>query len=198
MRIICKSLSVTLLCIVFSTSARAQVSYTVPDPSFEIAQPTNNTCWTTAATMLLSWKAKSPLAIKDVASQAGATYLALFTTTDTGLNSSNKATFLSALNLTAEPPQSYSAQALESKLRLWGPLWITTAEGDESNFSIHARVLLGISGDGTGSGTTLVIVDPADGARHIESLDDFTKKLETVARSDYGSGADVRPLIVHL
>jgi hypothetical protein len=74
---------------------------------------------------------------------------------------------------------------------------VTTAEPGGKKFSIHARILVGVMGDGSGAGTTLTIADPADGAKHFENLDAFTNKLETVAKSDYGAGADVRPLIVH-
>jgi hypothetical protein len=172
------------------------VNYTVPEPIFIIKQPTDNICWATVAAMLTSWKAGQLRSIEDTMQSAGSLFVTLFQT-NTGLGTRDKASFLRALHLTAEPPATYTAPALESKLRLWGPLWITTAEGPQSNFSIHARVLTGIMGDGSGSGTTLIIADPADGSKHLEKLHDFTSKMETLARSDYGDGADVRPLIVH-
>jgi len=180
-----------------NTTAAQDVNYMVPEPFFVIAQPTSNTCWATAATMLKSWKAGQLLSIDSVMQTAGDPFPILFSTNQP-LGRSDKVKFLQALALTAEPPASIGAQGLESKLRLWGPLWITTAEPDGQSFSIHARVLIGIMGDGSADETTLTIADPADGAKHLESLGDFIKKLETVARGDYGDNADVRPLIVHL
>jgi hypothetical protein len=176
--------------------AAQQVNYVVPEPTFLIKQPKPNACWATAAAMLQSWKAKALLSIDKVVESADPTYLLVYKS-DSGLSARDKAGFLNALHLHSEPPATYSAQALEAKLRLWGPLWVTTAEPAGKNFSIHARVVMGITGDGSGSGTILIIADPDDGAKHTESLDAFTQKLSTLARSDYGSGADVRPMIVH-
>ncbi len=194
-------LVVALLGLVFgpasSTAVAQNINYMVPEPFFVIAQPTPNTCWAAAATMLKSWKAGQLLSIDSVMQAAGDPFPVFFKT-DQPLNTENKVKLLQALALTAEPPASIGATGLESKLRLWGPLWITTAEPDGQNFSIHARVLIGIVGDGSADGTTLTIADPADGAKHLESLGDFTKKLEAVAKADYGANADVRPLIVHL
>ncbi len=185
-----------LICLIDGAASAQAVNYVVPNPFFDMQQPNNNSCWATAATMLASWKAKSKLPISTVTGQAGVKYVQLFKN-NKRLSSSDKVLFLSGLHLVAEPPATYTAQALESILRKWGPLWITTAEGPADDFSVHGRVVKGIMGDGSGDGTTLLIADPADGTTHPESLNSFTAKMATLARSDYGSGADVRPLIVH-
>jgi papain like cysteine protease AvrRpt2 len=38
-------------------------------------------------------------------------------------------------------------------LREHGPLWITADEDPSAKFSVHARVLIGLRGDGTPDGT---------------------------------------------
>lgn len=176
------------------------LNYDVSEPVFLIKQPKDNACWATVATMMKSWKSKQLLSIDAVLEAAdkasGGSYSATYRL-DSGLSSSDKPGFLRAVGLRAEPPASYTPQAIESKLRLWGPLWVTTAEPSGARFSIHARMVIGIMGDGSGTGTTLVVVDPSDGAKHIESFDSFVKKTEVLAKADYGSNADVRPLIVH-
>lgn len=168
----------------------------VKEPTFAIKQTKTMGCWATVATMLQSWHDGSLSSIQAVLATAGGNYPALYLS-NAGLSSLEKPGFLRALHLTTEPPASYTAEALEAKLRLWGAMWVTTQETDGHQAFIHARLILGITGDGTSNGTTLFIADPADGQKHVESLGEFTSKIEALARSDYGKGADVRPLIVH-
>jgi hypothetical protein len=172
------------------------VNFMVKEPTFAIKQVKTMGCWATVATMLQSWHDGNLLSIQSVLATAGADYQGLYLS-NAGLSSLQKPAFLHALHLTAEPPASYTAEALEAKLRLWGPLWVTTQETDGQQAFIHARLILGITGDGSSNGTTLFIADPADGQKHTESLGAFTSKMEALAKSDYGSAADVRPLIVH-
>jgi hypothetical protein len=60
------------------------------------------------------------------------------------LKGSDKPEFLQALGLVAEPPMSFSVQGFERLLRANGPLWITTDEDPSEDFSVHARVLVGL------------------------------------------------------
>src|SRR5262249_17081632 len=46
---------------------------------------------------------------------------------------------------------------------------------------IHARVLIGMYGDGTIDGTRMVFIDPADGQRHEKSFLSFQQSFEQVA-----------------
>ena len=186
-----------LLCLYPFAAARSQhVGYTVPEPTYKLMQPSPNSCWATAATMLVSWKAGHSMTTDSVMTQAGPHFAQVFRA-DTGLLGEDKAPFLAALQLKAEPPASYSAQALESALKRWGLLWVTTNEAPGTHVSVHGRILSGILGDSSGDGTTLLLIDPDDGKTHTETLTAFTAKLESVARLDYGQNADVRPLIVH-
>jgi hypothetical protein len=75
---------------------------------------------------------------------------------------------------------------------------VTTDEGSSGkNFAVHARVLTAIKGDGTPNGTQFTIVDPADGKVHTETVTQFVKKFEQVAKDDMGVGAELRPQVVH-
>jgi hypothetical protein len=179
-----------------STLRAQSVNYSVPEPTFAIKQVETMGCWATATTILASWKAHNLLSVEKVLTSAGGPYPDIYKS-NVGLFPVDEPGFLNALHLKAEPPASYTPQAIESKLRLWGPLFVTTAETSGRKVFVHARVILSIAGDGTGPGTNLIIVDPDDGQRHLESFTDFVKKTETLAKVDYGDGADVRPLIVH-
>lgn len=172
----------------------SSIGYDVPGIVAPIRQPSDNVCWATAATILYSWKRNASLDIAQVMDSVGGDYRSKFDA-DMGLSASEKPDFLTRMALRAEVPQSYTIPGWEALLRRNGPLWVTTAEG--SGFSIHARVLTGIKGDGTAAGTSFKIVDPGDGAVHSETVETFLRKFEGVARQDLGTGGDLRPQIVH-
>ncbi len=61
---------------------------------------------------------------------------------------------------------------------LSGPLAIVTALP-----AFHARIMVGISGDGTPGGTTVDLIDPAGGTRYRQSFAVFNQSFEAVATS---------------
>jgi hypothetical protein len=188
-------LCATLIC---GPTLRGQsVNFSVKNPTFQIEQVKTMGCWATALTMLRSWKEGKLLSIEDVLKSAGGPYLDMYNA-NIGLSPLDEPAFLTASKLKAEPPATYTPQAIETKLKLWGPLAVTTAHGSGKQVYVHMRVILGIAGDGTAKGTMLTIADPADGQNHIVSFDDFIAKTADLAKLDYGVGADVRPLIIHL
>lgn len=170
------------------------IEYTVPGIVEAIQQPSGMTCWATAATMMQSWRNDASYTIEAVMDSAGPAYRAKFDADD-GLGAGEKPMFLRRLGLRSEVPMSYTIQGWERLLRQYGALWVTTAEG--ANFSIHARIIAGIRGDETADGTTFSIVDPADGQRHTETITDFVRKFEDVARQDLGHRGELRPQVVH-
>lgn len=63
-----------------------------------------------------------------------------------------------------------------------GPLWLTIDEDTSCGFSIYARVLTGMSGNGTIENTTLIFTDPGHGGRVVrESFQAFAEKFEDKA-----------------
>ena len=146
--------------------------------------------------MLRSWKQQTRRDIPSVMDEAGPQYRLMFDHNN-GLSAADKEAFLQTMNLKTEPPATYTGSGILDLLRNFGPLWVTTKPPESKNFSIHARIVIGITSSGSDQDTFLTLVDPADGSRHPESLKDFTSDMEAVAKSDYGNGADIRPLIVH-
>jgi hypothetical protein len=177
-------------------SARADgaVNYVVPGIVPLLTQPSSMTCWATVGTMLTSWKNNSSYDIPTALAAIGQKYVDMFNANQ-GLAPGDKQAFLTAMGATFEAPQNYLASGWDQLLRQYGPLWVTTAEG--AGFSIHARILTGISGDGTFDGTTLTIADPADGQLHTETVTAFAQKFEAVAIGDLGSSGELRPQVVH-
>jgi hypothetical protein len=154
------------------------MSYRVPGIVVPVRQPSSMTCWATVTTMMLSWREQASLTIERALDRIGQVYVDKFHNNQ-GLAADEKGPFLAAVGLQAEPAQSYSLEGWLQLLKTYGPLWVTTDESQtDGRFAIHARILVGMSGDGTPNGTQLVIVDPAIGAEIIEDFSTFITKFE--------------------
>ena len=162
-------------------SAYAAVNYTVPGIVPVLAQPSSMACWATVYTMLYSWKRQQSLTIEAALGALGQKWLNIYTD-NTGLPGSEKSNFVRAAGLIAEPPMNPSMQGWEEMLRNYGPLWLTTNENPGQGWAIHARILVGIHGDGTASGTRFKIIDPAGGRQYEESVATFIPKYEDEVR----------------
>lgn len=161
-----------------------------------IAQPTPNTCWATAAAILYCWKTQTSSDIATILSTAAPRFLPMFQA-DQALPGSQKGDLLQSLGLTTEPPEDFAVDGWAQLLQTFGALWVTTNEGTQQNFSAHARILKGISGDGNPDTTLMDIIDPGDGTEYSESVTDFSRKFDDVAVADMGAGARFRPQVVH-
>jgi hypothetical protein len=196
LRILATAIWMSLLTGTLVATAPAPFDYTVPGTFFDMKQPSDMVCWATAATMLRSWKQQTKRDISSVMDEAGPQFRQMFDA-NRGLSSADKQNFLTAMKLKTEPPATYTGAALLTMLQNWGPLWVTSKPPETKPFSIHARIVVGITSSGSDENTFLTLVDPADGSRHPQSLKDFTADMEAIAKRDYGNSADVRPLIVH-
>ncbi|MGH7713548.1 MAG: papain-like cysteine protease family protein, partial [Gemmatimonadaceae bacterium] len=169
------------------------VNYRVPGIVSPLRQPSGMTCWATVTTIMMMWRQQASMTIQTAIGRIGANWLAKFSA-DQGLLGSEKATFLAAAGLTYQHPQSLTASGWEGLLRKFGPVWVTTDEDPSAAFAIHARVLVGIKGDGTAAGTTLDIVDPGTGTEYKENFGKFLEKYESEARVKH---LPLRVQIVH-
>jgi hypothetical protein len=157
-----------------------------------LQQPTDSTCWATSTTMLMSWRDNVSYSIETAMSMIGDKWLQKFKNNeglDETMGSDEESSFLADSKLRAEPPASYTLDALVQMMQSSGPLMVTTATSDPA--WTHARVLFGISGDGTLENTFLQINDPADGQTHQESLADFLPKYEGVVDPDYAVSVQI-------
>lgn len=89
-----------------------------------------------------------------------------------GLTPARQERLLRVLPIDSFLPQSVSLKGWLNRLRDHGPLWITTG----SIFSTHARLLIGMGGDG--DETWFEIIDPASGTRQFLSLRAFIEQFE--------------------
>ena len=181
-------------------TAKRSIDFVVEGRLRPLKQPSTNTCWATVATILFSWKNDAEPDIEDVMTAAGQKFLDLFNAND-GLKSTDKPQFLQALGLVAEPPMSFSVQGFERLLRAHGPLWITDDEDLSEDFSVHARVLIGLRGDGTPDNTDAIFFDPDPGpdkdVRRTETVADLQEKMRQLAIGDSSGGGSFRAQVVH-
>jgi hypothetical protein len=181
-----------------ATPAAPAVDFKVEGRLRPLKQPNDQACWATVATILFSWRHDVDAAIEDVLAIAGQQFLDAFRAQQ-GLKSEDKPAFLQKLGLTAEPPMSFSVAGFEQLLREHGPLWITADEDPGANFSVHARVLIGLRGDGTPEKTEAIFLDtarntPSPSAEPVARLQD---KLAQLAIGDQASAGGFRPQVVH-
>lgn len=144
-----------------------------------------------------SWRHDTDAKVLDVLAVAGDEFVQMFANQQ-GLTSEKKPGFLEELGLTAEPSQTLDVQGFEQLLREHGPLWITADEDPTERFSVHARVLIGLHGDGTPEGTTATFLDtsPNTPSPDSEMVSVLQSKLAQLAVGDAGSGT-FRAQIIH-
>lgn len=173
---------------VFSSDARpgvvylppplgAPVNYTVPGVFNILAQPSSMACWATVGTMMLSWRDQQSYAIDAAMAMCGAKWVGVFRA-NTGLSLADTIDFPKNSGMTYEPLVSFPADTWEKMLRASGPIAIVTALP-----VFHARIMVGISGDGTAAGTTVDLIDPAGGTRYRQNFGVFSQSFEAVASS---------------
>lgn len=139
----------------FRATARAQSGESFSlnwDEVQSIAQPTDVSCWATAAAMVLGWRDRMSLTPETVAHISGRT-------TATGLDPAQVGQFASEIGLSYQHPQAYTIDGFRQMLESYGPLWVGAAVP-----GLHAIVVTGMYSDGTadGSDTYLRITDPWD------------------------------------
>lgn len=178
------------------SESQQSISYTVPGVVPLVAQPSPNTCWAAVATMMVSWHEQSSFTIEQVADRAGVIYRQKVDKAGgEGLYGDEKPQLLSALGMKSEVPQSYSIRDILNLLQKYGPLWVTTDEP-----GIHARIIIGISGDGTPNGTYLRLMNPEPvkvGRIDSETFRNFAQKFDNVAFGDMNDGFGLRVQLVH-
>jgi hypothetical protein len=149
-----------------------------------VPQQTGYSCWAAGAAMLVGWRDKISVDPSEIARATG--YWAQYAA---GLNAEDTQVF-HVWGLTPEAAQTYSVQTFADLLRRYGPLWVASAEPGP-----HVRVVTGLVGDGTATGTLLYVNDPWEqgmatfhlpnrGARYTETYQQFVDKQEALGRRE--------------
>lgn len=162
-----------------------------------LAQTKSMSCWAAAAAMLLGWKTGLPYTERMAASAAGRNFEIAFDN-DQGLLAPEVVELAESLHLAVEGPQNVSASGWDALLRQYGPLWVGTAIVGTNHVYRHVRVVRGVSGDGTGAGTRLKVLDPDGGRDYEVTVEQFAKELEQIAKQDIAQNTPLLlPQVLH-
>jgi hypothetical protein len=146
-----------------------------------IKQPKTMDCWITGDTMLLSWRDKTKYTVDAVAADAGEPFTTFYKK-NTGLPISDTDEFVKAIEVAIKAPQSYSIEGWRDMLKAHGPLFVVTAQKLFANkFAVHARVLIGMTGDCSPAKTAVTLIDPADASDASVPYAVFLETYETLA-----------------
>jgi len=162
--------------VVYLPPKGSALNYTVPGLFNILAQPSGMTCWATTATMMMSWRDRQSYPIQTAMDRCGAKWGAMFAKGD-GLGAADHGPFARAAGMTYEQLQCFPGQSWEQMLRSYGPLAVVTSG------PYHARIMVGIRGDGTATNTTVDIIDPDGGRRYMLNFGKFIEQFEGVAAS---------------
>src|SRR6266704_4526648 len=102
-------------------------NYAVPGTVPVLAQPTNETCWATAATMLFSWRDNQSYTFEHAMDMISPYYRARLDNNKPLLDG-EEADFLAVSGLIGEPPANYTIDGILRLLQNYGPLWVTLNE----------------------------------------------------------------------
>jgi len=154
------------------------VDYQVPGAVPVVPQPTGMTCWAAVLTALVNWRDQLSRPIGEVLREINPSWAQMFDA-DQGLSSSAKDRLVQEAGLESQRGINLSPQGWQSLLREHGPVWVTVDMRPGQPGGIHARIVTGIHGDGTGTGTTFDIIDPARGGQtYSERMDRFIRRYE--------------------
>jgi hypothetical protein len=152
------------------------INYTVPGIFDIVAQPSKMTCWAATATMMMSWRDKQSYLIQSAMDKCGTNWGSMFSKGQ-GLSAGDHASFAKAAGMTYEQLQCFPVEAWDQMLRADGPLAVVTSG------PYHARILVGIRGDGTDANTNIELIDPDGGRRYWLNFGVFNQAFEGVAAS---------------
>jgi hypothetical protein len=168
----------------------ATIDFKVPGTVPMLAQPSAETCWAAVTAMLEAWKsgANGDVSVDSQIAKLGAPYTQLLANNQKLVTADKNALF-AKLGLVIDPVGLSSAMPNEylTLMQQYGPLW-ATVDGDlTAKTSEHAKLIYGMRGDGTATGTMLRIIDPRSGTAIEQTFDAFMREFEELARA----GTDV-------
>jgi hypothetical protein len=180
------------------SASKAAIDQIVNPPVPLVRQaPKVKGCWAAALTMLKSWAAQKSLTIEAALGAGGQLYVDKFNA-DSGLLPNEVPAFLQAFGLRDASLSKLTAASLARQLAERGPVWVIADEDSSASFSIHARVITGITGDGTPQGTKVLFNDPASSQPGEESLQAFIGKLEQLTSGVSSTFGGVVPQMLSL
>jgi hypothetical protein len=159
------------------SSSKPAIDVKVPGDVPMVPQEKSKGCWAASLAMLKSWKAEKPLSIEEALAEGGQAYVDKFNN-NTGLLPNEVEAFMSDFGLRDASIGALTAKGLADQVKERGPLWLIADQDESASFSIHARVVTAVSGDGTPQGTKITFRDPANESADPLSLQKLIVEME--------------------
>ena len=147
--------------------------------------------------MLKSWEAQQSIPIETVLAEGGQSYVDKYKN-NTGMLPNEVATFMQDFKLRDASIGALTAAGLAQQIKDRCPLWVIVDQDQTVSFSVHARVITGISGDGTPQGTKVIFNDPAQDKPNEQTLQQLIIELEQLAQGISSAFGGVAPQILSI
>jgi hypothetical protein len=144
-----------------------------------IAQRSNKVCWATVYTMLKSWNDSTRYTCEEALATVGTIWVNQYKSNMLMLPH-QVPTFTQQAGMKLESMQDIGFDGWADLLSN-GPLWVGTMFDLGPSKELHSRVVKGLRGNGTGTGTYFSIVDPWGGRTYYEDSVTFAKKYDGAA-----------------
>jgi hypothetical protein len=162
-----------------------------------LSQVKSRGCWAAAVAMLRSHERQQSLTIETVLAEVGEPYVTMYAN-DVGLKPSETAAFMQAFGLRDATIGALTAEAIAAQLRERGPLWVVVDEDPAATFSVHARLITGIRGEGDAADTEVIYNNPASGREETETLASFIAKAQQLGNGINSAFGGYSPTILSL
>jgi hypothetical protein len=162
------------------------LSYRVPDLPMALQQTSSHLGWAFIATIMASWRDRQNWSPQEYIRSLGGVWEQKFVNNEP-LKSSEVLQFLATVGLQVETLEiHFGAERLDSMLREWGPLWVTSEAPDSSALQGASAVLVGIHGPLEGD-SMVEILDSALGRELSLPLSEFMTKYRQHGDKTTGS-----------
>jgi len=159
------------------------------DDVFVVGQPTNHSCWATAAAMIDGWRRRQSVSVDSIAEFDNLS-------TRNGLPPASSARFAEAIGFTVHPNACYTPEGFRDLLEANGPVWVAAKVP-----GLHAIVVTGLyrkDGQyyvritdpwdrvaGVPGAPGAYAATPSTGSRYILSYDGFAAEFEAAGDTDF-------------
>jgi hypothetical protein len=160
-------------------------SYTVDPPVAIVAQPSALLCWAAAGAMLLNWRDEVTRTVLEAATLAGTGWREKVDAGE-GVTASELRGYARAIGLLEKDASDLTPQRVLAMLRDFGPLWVIHDDYADNNLLVHARIVVGIVGEGDEA--TLKLLDPASSSPVEEALAELAERMSANDTVRFGVG----------
>lgn len=162
------------------------VYYHVDSPLYAIKQPTENSCWATTLTMIISWKEKKSLPIANVMKRFGPKYVQLFDQSKTiGIELKDELELYKTAGIEVERQLNPSIEGWSDYLKEFGPLAVTIDARPPYGGTVHSILVTGIFGRKDAKKTSISFIDPKTGKEQLMDFMAFIKMYEAKYSVDW-------------